>query len=362
MGIEEKRKFIINVLFYALIAIIAVLAVRYVYPLVSPFLVGFFVAFILRRPIAFLSKKLKLRRGVVAIVLTALLYATVGTLVGLLGVRIILSLKDLFRELPGLYRTEVDPLLRGILAWLDDTVLSLDPSLYAAVSDSVTQVIDAIGNLVSSFSLRAVSIATEYLTSVPGTVVRVVLAIIASFFFAADYPRVVDATVRVLPKRATALLMDVKHYLSGTLFRILLSYFFIMCITYVEVCTGLAILGIERFWLFAIFIAVLDVLPVLGTGTVLIPWAVILLAQGQFGLAVGLLVLYAVVFVIRQVIEPRIVGQQVGLHPIVILVSLFAGVQIFGGLGIFLLPVLVALFWHLYKEGKLPWKQKNLSD
>jgi len=362
MGMEEKRKFIINILFYAIIAALVLLAVRYVYPLVSPFLLGFFIAFILRRPIAFLSEKLKIRRGIIAILLTALLYATVGTLLVLLGVRIVLALKDVFWELPNVYRAEVEPLLRGALAWLDNTVIRMDPSLYAAVSDSITRVIDAIGNLVSSFSLRVVSTATEYLTSVPGTVVRVVLAVIASFFFAADYPRVLGAMVRVLPGKAVGLLMDVKQYLSGTLFRILRSYFFIMCITYAEVCVGLAILGIKRFWLFAIFIAILDVLPVLGTGTVLIPWAVIMFAKGRIGIAVGMLILYAMVFVIRQAIEPKIVGQQVGLHPIVILVSMFAGVQIFGGLGIFGLPVLVALIYHLYREGKLPWKPKNLSD
>ena len=359
MGIEEKRKFIINILFYAIIAGIALLAVRYVYPLISPFLLGFFIAFILRRPIAFLTATLTIRRGIVAVVFTALIYATVGTLIVLLGIRIVLSLKDVFWELPNVYRSEVEPLLRGVLAWLDDTAIQLDPSLHSALSDSITQIIDAIGNLVSSLSLRVVSTATEYLSSVTGTVVRVVLTVVASFFFAADYPRVINAMVRVLPKKAVSLLMDVKHYLSGTLFRILRSYFFIMCITYVEVCIGLAILGIKRFWLFAIFIALLDVLPVLGTGTVLIPWAVILFAKGRIGIAVGMLVLYAAVFVIRQAIEPRIVGQQVGLHPIVILVSMFAGVQIFGGLGIFGLPVLVALLYHLYTEGKLPWKPKE---
>ncbi len=359
MGMEEKQKFIVNILFYGIIAAIAVLAVRYVYPLLSPFLLGFFIAFVLRRPIAFFTEKLKIRRGIVAIIFTALLYATVGTLLVLLGVRIVLSLKDVFWELPTVYRTEVEPLLRGIIAWLDDTAIRLDPSVRNTISDSITQMVDAIGNLVSSLSVRVVGAATNYLTTVPGTVLRVVITVIASFFFAADYPRVIGAMARALPRKALELLMDVKQYLSGTLFKILRSYFFIMCITYAEVCLGLAILGIKRFWLFAIFIAILDVLPVLGTGTVLIPWAVILLAQGEIGLAVGMLILYVAVFVIRQVIEPRIVGQQVGLHPIVILVSMFAGLQVFGGLGLFGLPILVALIHHLYTNGKLPWKPKN---
>ena len=359
MGIEEKRKLIINVAYYAIIAVLVYLAVRYVYPLLAPFLIGLFIAFILRKPIGLLTRKLHLRRGIVAILVTALMYATVGSLVGLILVRLVIFAKDLFWELPGIYRAELEPHLRGLTAWFENAAPKMAPELSVVISDMLTQLIDGLGNLISSFSVRVVRVATDYLTAIPGTVLRIVLAIIASFFFAVDYPRFVKFLHTTLPKKAVFILLEVKDYLSGTLFKIVRSYFFILCITYAEVAVGLCIVGIKGFAWIAALIAVLDILPVLGTGTVLIPWAFISFLQGRIGQGIGMLALYAVVFVVRQAIEPRIVGHQVGLHPLVILVSMFVGVQVFGALGLFGLPVLVALIRHLYQLGKLPWKPKQ---
>lgn len=359
MGIEEKRKFIINVLYYVILAALVYLAVKYAYPLLSPFLIGLFIAFVLRKPIAFLSRKLHLRRGFVAILVTALMYATIGTFVSLIVVRLVVLAKDIFWELPQFYRSEVEPALHELIAWLDETALPLVPALNTAVHDIFIQLIDALGKLVSSFSVRVVSIATDYLTSVPGILVRIVLTVIASFFFAADFPRVIGFARKHLPQKAWTLLADVKHYLSGTLFKIARSYFFIMCITYTEVTIGLGILGVKGFGWIAALIAILDIFPILGTGTVLIPWTIVLFLQGEIGRGIGMLLLYILVFIVRQVVEPRIVGHQVGLHPLVILVSMFVGVQVFGALGLFGLPVLIALLYHLYLTGKLPWKPKN---
>lgn len=359
MGIEEKRKFIINVLYYVILAVLAYFAVKYAYPLLSPFLIGLFIAFVLRKPIAFVSQKLHLRRGISAIFVTALMYATIGSLVSLVIVRLVVLAKDVFWELPRIYRSEVEPSLRALIVWLDKTALPLAPAFNTAVHDIFTQLIDALGNLVSSFSVRVVSVATNYLSSIPGFLLRIVLTIIASFFFAADYLRVREFIRTHLPQKSLAILTDVKQYLSGTLFKLARSYFFIMCITYTEVTIGLGLLGIKGFAWIAALIAILDIFPIFGTGTVLIPWAVVSFLQGEIGRGIGLVVLYAVVFIVRQAVEPRIVGHQVGLHPVVILVSMFVGVQVFGALGLFGLPVLVALIHHLYKSGKLPWKPKR---
>lgn len=362
MGVEEKRKFIINTLYYVIIAAIAYVAVRYAYPLLSPFLFGLFVAFVLRRPIGYVAKKLHFRRGYAAVLVTTLFFAIIGSLLVLVVVRLVISMKDLFWELPTLYRVEVEPYLRGVLSWLDGTIVHLDPALNTALRDLISQFIDSIGNLVSSLSVRVVSIATNYLSLVPGVVIRLVLSVIASFFFAVDYPRLTGTMKRWFPEKAWVLLEDVKEYLSGTLFKVVRSYFFIMCITFAELALGLCLLGMPRFALIAAGIAVLDIFPVLGSGSVLLPWAVILLVQGSYGHAIGMLALYAVIFVVRQVIEPRIVGQQVGLHPIIMLVGMFVGVQVFGALGLFGAPIMLSLIRHLYVNEKLPWKPKESSQ
>ena len=126
-----------------------------------------------------------------------------------------------------------------------------------------------------------------------------------------------------------------------------------MSITFVELSIGFSIIGIDNAILIALCIAIFDILPVLGTGGVVIPWIVVNLVLGNFGMAASLTVLYIIVTFIRNVIEPKIVGSQLGLHPIVTLSSMFAGVQMLGAIGLFGFPIGLSLLVHLDRKGTI---------
>ena len=137
----------------------------------------------------------------------------------------------------------------------------------------------------------------------------------------------------------------------GTLFVCIRSYALIMSITFVELALGLTLIGVEHSLLIACLIAVFDILPVLGTGGIMIPWTIITAITGDHKLALGLLIVYLAITVIRNIIEPKIVGSQIGLHPVVTLVSMFVGAQLFGVLGLFGFPIGLSLLRHLNDTG-----------
>ena len=116
---------------------------------------------------------------------------------------------------------------------------------------------------------------------------------------------------------------------------------------------GLTIIGIDKAVLIAMAISVFDILPVLGTGGIMIPWVIVSAISGDYKLAAGLLAVYLVVTVIRNILEPKIVGSQIGLHPVVTLASMFAGVQLFGLLGLFGFPILLSLLRRLNENGTI---------
>ena len=124
----------------------------------------------------------------------------------------------------------------------------------------------------------------------------------------------------------------------------------IMSITFVELSIGFTIIGLDYAFIIAFCIAIFDILPVLGTGGIMLPWAVITAIRGDIPLALSLLAIYVVVTVIRNIIEPKIVGAQLGLHPVVTLVSMFVGTQLFGVLD-FLIPICLSLLRHLNETG-----------
>ena len=139
--------------------------------------------------------------------------------------------------------------------------------------------------------------------------------------------------------------------------RILRVYLLLMCITFVELFIGFKILRVDMAFFYAFLTAIVDILPVLGTGTVLIPWGIIACILGNMGMGVGILILYVIITAVRQFLEPKIIGQQVGLHPIVTLICIFAGGKFMGILGIFLFPIMATVLKKMNDEGTIHlWK------
>lgn len=147
--------------------------------------------------------------------------------------------------------------------------------------------------------------------------------------------------------------MQIKQYVVGTLFVCIRSYALIMSITFVELSVGLTLIGIRKSVFIAFCIAVFDILPVLGTGGIMIPWALISAILGDYPGAAKLAVLYVFITIVRNIIEPKIVGGQIGLHPVVTLVSMFAGVQLFGVVGLFGFPIGLSLLTYLNRTGTI---------
>jgi sporulation integral membrane protein YtvI len=143
------------------------------------------------------------------------------------------------------------------------------------------------------------------------------------------------------------MLFKIKDNGIDVLFKFAKAYALLLGLTFVELSIGLALLRVHYAILWAALIALVDILPVLGTGTVLIPWAVVNLILGNYPLGVGLLVLYGIITVVRQSLEPRVVGKQIGLYPLVTLVCMFLGSYLFGFVGLFALPIAVTVLVQL---------------
>ena len=131
----------------------------------------------------------------------------------------------------------------------------------------------------------------------------------------------------------------------STLFVVIRSYVLIMLLTFAELSVLFSLFDIEHAVLKAGVIALLDILPILGTGGIMIPWAVTSLVLGYTRLGLELLLIYGIVTVVRNYVEPKIVGTQLGLHPIITLVSMFIGLRLFGFWGLFGLPVGISFLW-----------------
>ena len=353
MNIEKKKNFIINTLYYSIIIVAIFIILKYGLVWFMPFVIGFGVAFILKPLINLISNKLHIKRKSVAALVVFLFYSTVGVLIFLLVTKIFVSLKDLFLKLPSIYALNIEPALYQLFGNFEDLMARIDPTLIQGVQDITQSISQSLGEIITKLSSTVIGIISSTVSSVPVVFVVIGFSIISTFFIAMDYGDITGFIVRQFPEKAKNVVFDVKNYTIGTLFNLFKAYGIIMSITFIELWVGLSILGVTGALNVALTIAVLDIVPVLGTGGVLIPWIIIQFASGNVVFAVGLLIVYIIITVVRNILEPKIVGDQIGVHPIIMLMCIFIGVRIFGFAGLVILPIMVITLKNLNKSGKI---------
>lgn len=347
MSLEKKKKIIIDCIYYAILILGTYFIIKYVAPLFTPFILAFIVAAILRKPTVFISKKSHIPVKLVSLIFVALFYAVLITVVMLLGAQIIIGVKELFFKLPDLFKDSIIPFINSTFSMLEDTISKIDIEYLDDLESTYTQWIKSAEQGITNVSLSAVKSISGYVSEIPSLFAKFILMTIASFFFAVDFDKVIGFIKRILPAKVKSLLHIVKTHMSGTVLIYIRSYSLILSITFAELLIGFLILQVKEPVLIAFLVAIMDILPIVGTGLVIIPWGIIELMLGNIPIGIGLLVLYLVITVIRNTIEPRIVGKQIGLHPLVTLISMTVGLRLLGVIGLFGFPVVLSLLVHL---------------
>lgn len=330
LQIEKMRAFIIRVLFYCIILGLAYAVLKYALPFLMPFLVAFLIAFILKPVINWVTQKTKLGRKPVSVLLLIAFYVLAAALITVLGTRLVIFCRDIFYALPQVYDTVVAPALNSLQDTLENWVMALNPTLTDFVESAGNSLSSSLSSMVTAISTGALSAVTNVAGSVPSFLVKFIITIVASFFFVSDYYAITSFLARQLPQKARDMLFKVKEKGVDVIFKFGRAYAILLSITFVELLIGFSLLRVDYALLIALLTAIVDILPVLGTGTVLIPWAAAMLILGNFPLGIGLLILYAIITVVRQMLEPRVVGKQIGLYPLVTLVCMFVGTYLFG--------------------------------
>ncbi len=363
MDIQRKQKFLIEVTYIAVLFALIYVTFKYFIPLIFPFVLGFIIAFAFKPLIRILTAKLKLPNKLSALLVIAFFYLLLLAITIFLGIEVFLYLKDFFIDIPQLYNNVLVPWLTGVLTELERLASQIDPALVNQVRLYSAQILDSLGNLITSISVGSVTYITNIAGKVPLFLVGFLLTVISSFFIAMDYQKIVNFLLDQVSPNKRSLIIDAQLFLVSTLQKYGKSYLMIMSITFVELTIGLSILGIESAIAIAFLVAIFDILPVAGTGGIMIPWAIFTFLEGNVRLGVGLLVVYLIITIIRNIIEPKIIGDQVGLHPLLTLFAMYIGLQLFGVAGLFGLPITLAILNGLHRNNKIVlYKERRPSE
>lgn len=349
MNLEKQKAFIIHVAYFALIFGLVYVGIKYLLPLLMPFVIGIIIAVIFRRLIDLLEAKTHIKRVFISIFILLVFYGLLGYLAFLLGFRIVNFVGNLVSGFPSLYRDTIVPALQSMV----DNIIDNFPSSKDYLDNFMKNIDESIFNYLTEASSTIAPKITGLASAVPSLIIKFIFTIVSSFFFTIDYYKVSNFIILQFTGERREMLLRLKDNGLGTLGKFIRAYLAIITITFTELSIGFLIIGIPNAILFGLLVAIVDIMPILGTGAVLLPWSIIAFALGNLRVGIGMLILYIVITAVRQTIEPRILGKQIGLHPIVTLILMFVGAQLMGVLGLLLLPIIATLLVKLNEEGTI---------
>lgn len=339
----------------AVLLVVALLALRYgvlpILSLLSPFVLALVLSWLLNPPVRWLQKKLSVSRGVITMALLILVFGVVGGVLWALSWMAVEQVQALFLN----WETVVDGMVSSldrVLEWLGGLSELIPGNAYTA-GERLGQLLENwVRDIDVSGWLRMVADrAPSLVGQVSAFVVATIVFLMATYFITADYPRLRFFITDRVPAPARSFCSDVRRIFMEAFGGYLKSQLIISFVVFIILALGFFAIGQPYGLLLALGFAVLDFIPIIGSGTVMVPWAVVDIIVGDYTHAVQLMVIWGIIALFRRLGEPKILGDQTGLSPILSLVGIYVGMLVGGVLGMIVGPLLLLVLINLAKLG-----------
>lgn len=356
--LERYGKILMKIVIILAVIVTAYFTCRFFFPLVLditglviigllPFILAVIIAILIDPLVDWLSEKKGMKRGVAVIITLTLLFAVISLLIVFVISRLVIELSGLYSNLPH-YTQHI---MNYVLTAIDQvrTYITNNPlpqEAQEALRSNLQIAIRGLSDLIAA----STNLFFDLLTGLPGFITIIIVSGLATFFISRDKAVIFRFVYHLTPHK----LVKPTSLVIGEITSAVLGFFraqtILISITGILAVVGLSILDIEYALTLGILIGLLDLLPILGPGTILVPWAVVILFLGNYSFGAALLVLYGVLVGVRQLLEPKIISQNIGLHPLATLLALYLGLRFIGVWGIIIGPFLVILIKAILKS------------
>lgn len=346
--ILKNVAFMLKLLKYIAFLIIIIAVTKISFRYFSPFIFAVIVSFLIR-PIANFLHSMKIRKGLSVALSILLVYGALIYFFILITTRGLAELIELANLLPLYTNTSYD-YFSDLFQKAEALYIQLPPDVVSIFTDIAKGIFDKLSSILTSSTKSIINT----LTLLPKFGISFMISTVATFFLLKDEEKILTFATRQFPIPAQQKFTSLKHNLFKALVGFFKAQLTILSITFVESLIGLSIIRIKYAFIISLLIALIDILPVLGTGSVYVPWGIIAILNGNLRLGISLFVLYGVIVVVRYLVEPKIMGHHLGIHPLITLIAMFVGAKLFGVGGILLGPTIVVILLATQNAGILP--------
>ncbi len=315
-----------------------------------PFVIALVITKIMSPLVKFMKEKLKIKHNISVIISVVLVVAILGTLLTFLVTKLINEVYS-FASNIAYYTTAIE----NTSTWVMNEMTELFKDLPEAVT---LKVYSSLGKIVDTVLGKAGEAANSVLNGVialPKILIYTIITILATLFIGLDKIYIMEACSDQLPDRWGRKIYKVGKDAFSGIAAYVKSQATIILMTFVELLVGFNVLNligfkIEYVLTLAITIAIIDAFPILGCGTVLIPWAVYSAFTGNISMAIAIFILYLIITIVRQLVEPKIISKNIGVHPIFTLIAMYTGFRLFGFLGFIFGPIIMFMLKNIFSK------------
>lgn len=345
MGYWSK---VVRRLIFFILSIVALIFAVKLSVFYLPFLIAFLIAAIIEPIIKWVTKHIHLQRKKAAITVLFLVFSIIVGLISWGVTSLISEASNLLQGLNG-YTTKVYDYIQGLIEGIDFNRFRLSNQVSGVLQNSTQELLNMISNWLKS----VLNTVLQAITKIPEIGIYIFVTLIATYFVCTDRFYILDQVEHHFPKKWVKRFLFHSREIMSSLGNYLKAEAILVIITFFQVLVGLVILkymemNVQYPLLAAIGIGFVDALPILGSGSVIVPWAIISAINGDIKLAIGLLVILVILTIVRQILEPKIVSKHLGIHPIFTLIAMYTGFKLIGVLGLLLGPIAIIILKNIY--------------
>jgi len=316
-----------------------------------PFVLAFMLASLLKIPTKYLMRKLKIKNTIASLFTTTIFFTVIILLLSLIITTITSETIQLIKNIQLYFSTNKNNIIE-FFSNIQNYYKNLDPSIISNIESNISNYITKTINISMNASTKIFSITLGFMSTIPYTLMVLLFTLLTTYFFTKDLSSTSRKIFDLIPRKNE----DRAHYIfdeSKKMFKnYLLSYLLIITITFLETLVVFLVFKVKYAVTLSILCGIFDLLPIFGIGAIYIPLIIIFSISGNYVAALGLLVSYIIITIVRQIIEPKIISSSLGIHPVAVLASIFIGLKAYGLIGMLFCMFLV-VFYNILKKVKV---------
>lgn len=332
--------------------------IKHVFLLFYPFLLALFFSYVMNPVVTYLENKLKFPRIFATFIVVCFLFVSISGFSLLIFTELIESTNDLAANVPAHFETlyiYVDDLVMNkiipLYQRLTSFIHTLNEAQQHAITDQIKQLIRQITTSGTALLSNMLLKIPAFLTMIPYSISMFIFTMIATFLITNDWHSLKILSQKAIPKHLKYTSRNLLTHFGKAVTGFFKAQFILISISAFITIIGLLFLKVDHALTIGLLIALVDLLPLLGTGIVFVPWIGYLFLTANYPLTIGLTILYMIIIISRQVLEPKVIAVNIGLHPLAALLILFISLQFWGLIGIIIAPFLLILTHACYKSG-----------